>query len=137
MAITLLPYLSFSNNAKEAMEFYQSIFGGKLDMQTFKAFNASQDPSEDDKIMHASLEGDNGITFMAADTPNSMPYEEARSFSMSLSGDDHDTLSKFFEQLSHGGVITMPLDKAPWGDTFGMVRDKFGVTWMVNITNKD
>lgn len=73
MGTVLNPYLNFRDNAREAMEFYHSVFGGKLDMMTFKDYQASQDPSEDDKIMHSTLEA-NGMTFMAADTPNHMDY---------------------------------------------------------------
>ena len=135
MQKTLLnPYLSFKDNARQAMEFYKTVFGGKLVMQTFKEYHASQDPSEDNKIMHAMLEAENGITFMAADTPNSMEYSAESNISMSLSGDNQAELKSYFDKLSAGGAITMPLEKAPWGDTFGMCADKFGINWMVNIT---
>lgn len=133
MKTQLNPYLSFKDNAREAMEFYQTVFGGKLDLNTFKEFNASEDPSEDDKIMHSQLEADNGIVFMAADTPSSMEYKPGTTMSMSLSGDDEEELRGYWDKLAEGGTVTMPLEKAPWGDTFGMLKDKFGVDWMVNI----
>jgi PhnB protein len=132
----LNPYLNFRDNARTAMEFYKSVFGGKLDINTFKEFNASQDPSEDQKVMHSMLEADNGITFMAADTPNSMEYQPGTNISMSLSGDDEAELRGYFEKLSAGGTVVMPLEKAPWGDTFGMLTDKFGIQWMVNIAGQ-
>lgn len=134
MQAQLNPYISFKDNARAAMEFYQSVFGGKLDMNTFKEWHASDDPSEDDKIMHAMLVADNGITFMAADTPNSMEYQEGSNIGMSLSGEDEAQLRDYFEKLSAGGEIQQPLEKAPWGDSFGMLVDKFGIRWMVNIT---
>ena len=134
MPTKLNPYLSFLDNSRQAMEFYQTVFGGKLTMSTFKEFHASQDPLEDDKIMHSVLEADNGIYFMASDTPNRMEYREGTDMSMSLSGEDEAELRGYFEKLAAGGTITMPLEKAPWGDAFGMVKDKFGVDWMVNIT---
>ena len=134
METKLNPYLSFRDNARQAMEFYRSVFGGKLTMTMFKEFNASQDPGEDDKIMHAMLEAENGITFMAADTPNRMEYRPGANISMSLSGDNEKELTSYFEKLAAGGQITMPLEQAPWGDTFGMCADRFGVNWMVNIT---
>jgi PhnB protein len=130
----LNPYLNFKDKTREAMEFYRTVFGGKLTINTFKEFHASQDPSEDDKIMHSVLEAENGITFMAADTPNRMEYKPGTNYSMSLSGDDEAELKKYFEKLSAGGQITQPLVKATWGDTFGMVTDRFGVLWLVNIT---
>ena len=136
MQSKLNPYLSFKDNAREAMEFYRTVFGGKLTISTFKDFHASQDPSEDDKVMHSVLEADNGITFMASDTPDRMEYKPGTNFSMSLSGDNEAELKGYFEKLSDGGAITMPLEKAPWGDTFGMLIDKFGVSWLVNITGQ-
>jgi PhnB protein len=115
------------------MEFYQSVFGGKLTMSTFKEFHAAQDPAEGDKIMHAILEADNGITFMAADTPNSMEYKAGANYRMSLTGDNEAELRGYFEKLAVGGSVMMPLEKAPWGAMFGMLTDKFGVPWLVNV----
>jgi PhnB protein len=134
MPTKLNPYLNFRDNTREAMEFYKSVFGGKLTLSTFKEFGASQDPSEADKIMHSVLEADNGITFMAADTPNHMEYKPGTTFNMSLSGDNEAELRGYFEKLAADGSIAMPLEKAPWGDTFGMVVDKYGVQWLVNIS---
>ncbi len=136
MQTNLNPYLSFKDNAREAMEFYKSVFGGKLTISTFKEFHASQDPSEDNLIMHSVLEADNGITFMASDTPNRMEYRTGTNFSMSLSGDNEEELSAYYEKLVVGGKVTMALEKALWGDTFGMLVDKFGVAWLVNITGQ-
>jgi PhnB protein len=136
MQSKLNPYLSFKDNAREAMEFYRTVFGGKLTTSTFKEFHASQDPSEDELIMHSVLEADNGMTFMASDTPNRMEYKPGTNFSMSLSGDNEAELKDYFEKLSAGGNIIMPLEKAIWGDTFGMCTDKFGVPWLVNIAGQ-
>jgi len=74
--------------------------------------------------------------FMAADTPSEMEYHPGASISMSLSGDNERELRSYFEKLSTGGQIVMPLEKAPWGDAFGMFTDRFGVNWMVNITGQ-
>ncbi len=136
MQTKLNPYLSFRDNAREAMAFYQTVFGGKLTTATFKDFHASQDASEDDMIMHSELEAEDGLTFMASDTPGRMEYRAGTNFTMSLSGDNAAELRGYFEQLSAGGTITMPLEKAPWGDTFGMLTDKFGVAWLVNIAGQ-
>ncbi len=136
MGAKLNPYINFKNNARQAMEFYKSVFGGKLTMSTFKEYQASQDPSEDEKIMHAELIADNGLEFMASDTPNRMEYHPGSNFSMSLTGENEAELKGYFDKLSSGGMVTMPLEKAPWGDTFGMCTDKFGVSWMVNIAHQ-
>ena len=127
------PYLSFKDNTREAMEFYKSVFGGKLTISTFKDFGASQDPADDNKIMHSMLEAENGISFMAADTPTGMEYRPGTNMSMALSGDDESELTAYFEKLSQGGKVLEPLAKAPWGDSFGMIADKYGIVWMVNI----
>lgn len=136
MPSRLNPYISFKNNTREAMEFYKSVFGGKLAMSTFKEFHASEDPAEGNKIMHSVLEADNGITFMASDTPASMEYHGGANISLSLSGDDQTELRDYWDKLSEGGQIKMPLEKAPWGDTFGMLTDRFGINWLVNISPK-
>lgn len=134
MQTKLNPYLNFRDDTRAAMEFYKTVFGGKLAISTFKDYQASQDPSEDNKVMHATLEADNGITFMAADTPSRMEYKPGTNYSMSLTGDNEAELRGYFDKLAAGGNVTMPLVKAQWGDTFGMLTDKFGVSWLVNIT---
>jgi PhnB protein len=136
MQTKLNPYLSFQDNARQAMEFYQTVFGGKLTISTFKDFNASQNPSDDNKIMHAMLEVDNSITMMASDAPDCLEYQAGTNYSISLSGDNEAELRGYFEKLSAGGNITMPLEKAMWGDIFGMLTDKFGVSWLVNIAGQ-
>jgi PhnB protein len=130
----LNPYLSFEDTARSAMEFYQSVFGGELTASTFGELQASVDPDEQDKIMHAQLETPSGFTLMASDTPSHMDYTPGTNYSISLSGDEEAELRGYWDKLSDGGTVTMPLEPAPWGDTFGMCLDRFGVPWLVNIT---
>lgn len=130
---TLNPYLSFRGNAREAMGFYQSVFGGALDLSTFGEYQASEDPAEQDKIMHAMLTTENGMVLMGADAPSSMDYTPGNNISISLSGSDEAELRGYFDKLADGGTVVMQLDKAPWGDTFGMCKDRFGLDWLVNI----
>jgi PhnB protein len=136
MPAKLNPYINFKSNARAAMQFYQSVFGGELKMNTFKEYHASQSPAEDDLIMHAELDAGNGFIIMASDTPERMEYRPGNNITMSLSGDDEEQLTDSFQKLSAGGQITMPLEKAIWGDTFGMCNDQFGIGWLVNITAK-
>jgi PhnB protein len=133
MSTRLNPYLSFRDNARQAMEFYRSVFGGELVMNTFGEYHASEDPAEQDKIMHSQLESANGFTLMGADTPNGMEYKPGTNYAISLSGDEEATLRGYWEKLSAGGTVSMPLEKQMWGDVFGMCTDKFGTAWMVNI----
>lgn len=134
MATRLNPYLSFRDTAREAMEFYHSVFGGNLDQSTFADMHASEDPAEQDKIMHSQLMTDGGLTLMAADTPAGMDFVAGTNFAVSLSGEDEGELRGYWEKLTADGTVSLPLEKAPWGDSFGMCVDKYGVPWMVNIS---
>ncbi|WP_427017743.1 VOC family protein [Pseudarthrobacter sp. P1] len=133
MTTRLNPYLSFRTNAREAMEFYKSVFGGELAISTFADYHASEDPAEQDLVMHSQLESPSGLTLMGSDTPSSMSYNPGDNYSVSLSGEDEGELRGYWDKLADGGDVSMPLEKAPWGDTFGMCKDKFGVAWLVNI----
>lgn len=135
MAITLNPYVSFIDNAREAMTFYQSVFGGELTISTFGEMHASEDPAMVDLIMHSVLATGAGFTLMASDTSNRMPRDEGTEISISVSGaaEDDETLRRAWDALSDGAEITMPLETAMWGDTFGMLADKFGLHWMFSI----
>lgn len=135
MQSKLNPYLSFQGNAREVMEFYQSVFGGKLEMTTFKEGGVPSDQADENQLMHAMLVADNGITIMASDAPNTggNKYVAGTNISISLNGDNEEELSGYFAKLADGGTVAQPLTKAPWGDIFGMTTDKFGIFWMVNI----
>jgi len=132
VASRLNPYISFSDNARQAMEFYQRLFGGSLTLNTFGEFG-NDDPAVADKIMHAMLETDRGFTIMASDTPPGMPHNPGDNISISLSGDDAEDLHRYWDELSNGGTVTMPMAKQMWGDEFGSCIDQFGIPWLVNI----
>ena len=132
MASKLNPYLAFSNNAREAMEFYKAALGGELVVNTFGEYGA--DGPEADGVMHAQLETDAGFTLMASDMPpGSGETPAGGNVTVSLSGDDTDQLRGYWDKLSEGGTVTMPLEKQMWGDEFGQCVDRFGVGWLVNI----
>jgi PhnB protein len=132
MASRLNPYISFNGNARDAMEYYRSVFGGELNVSTFGEFGQPDGPGAD-KVMHAQLETPAGFTLMASDTPPGMDYTAPNStITVSLSGDDQD-LRGYWEKLADGGTVMMPLEKQMWGDEFGMCVDRFGTPWMVNI----
>jgi PhnB protein len=131
MASRLNPYISFGDNARQALEFYRDVFGGELTISTFGEFGQTGGPQEN-LVMHGQLETPQGFTLMAADTPPGMDRREGSAITVSLSGDDED-LRGFWEKLSNGGQVQMPLEKQMWGDEFGMLVDQFGVSWMVNI----
>jgi PhnB protein len=132
MTVRLNPYLGFKDTAREAMTFYQSVFGGELTLSTFGDFQATQDPADQDLVMHSQLEAPNGLVLMASDTPSHVEYKPQAGVSVSLSGDDEAILRGYWDALSEGGTVSVPFEKAPWGDTFGMCVDRFGTTWLVN-----
>jgi PhnB protein len=133
MATKLNPYLTFRGNTREAMEFYASVFGGELTISTFgEAGGMGLDESEQQNVMHSQLEAGPDLTLMGADVPAHM--ELSPNGSVSLSGDDEAQLRGWWEGLAAGGSVTVPLEKAPWGDTFGMLVDRFGVSWLVNVS---
>ncbi|MGW1033805.1 VOC family protein [Streptomyces antibioticus] len=132
MASRLNPYLSFSGDARQALEFYQEVFGGTLNLNTFGDFGQAGTPHAD-QIMHGMLETPGGFTLMGADTPPGMEQSAGDNFSVSLSGDDDAELRGWWEKLSAGGTVSVPLEKQMWGDVFGMCKDRFGIPWMVDI----
>jgi PhnB protein len=132
MSSRLNPYITFSHNARQAMKFYESVFGGALNMNTFGDYGDKDAPNADE-IMHAQLETDKGFMIMGSDMPPGMEVSSGNNMSVSLSGDDADELRGYWNKLSQGGTVTMPLEKQMWGDEFGMCVDQFGISWLVNI----
>ena len=132
MTSRLNPYLSFNGNAREAMEFYEHVFGGDLTINTFGEYGPPDAPGAD-QIMHAKLETDRGFTLMGSDAPPGMSRTVGDNITVSLSGDDADELRTYWAQLTDGGIVSVPLEKQMWGDEFGQCVDRFGVPWMVDI----
>jgi PhnB protein len=115
------------------MQYYQGVFGGELALNTFGEYGAA-DTTDADKIMHSKLETESGFTLMCADNPPGTELQTGNNMAVSLSGDDAAELRGYWEKLSDGGTVTMPLEKQMWGDEFGMCTDRFGVSWLVNIS---
>ena len=131
MTSRLNPYLMFAGNAREAMEFYRDVFGGDLVVNTFGEYGG--DDAIADKVMHAQLENERGFTLMASDPPPGMEPNQGDNIAISLSGEDGDELRGYWNGLTDGGTVTLPLEKQMWGDEFGQCVDRFGIRWMVNI----
>lgn len=137
MSIGMTPYLSFGDNAREAMEFYKNVFGGKLGFLTFAEGMGEKDPEQGRKIMHSSLFVERGIHLMGSDSaPGCDPTPNGTTALSSDGSSDQDAaaLHGWWDKLAESATITMPLEQAPWGDSFGQLTDRFGVEWMFNIT---
>lgn len=128
--ITVNPYIFFKGNASEAMDFYQSIFGGKLDKVPYGQMGYDAPEGLEGKLMHAYLGGE--VVLMASDTVEAS--DVAKKVSISISGDDETKLTEWFNRLSEDVEVIYPLKKEGWGDMFGSVIDKYGVEWMINIS---
>ena len=127
MAIQLTPYLNFAGNGREAMTYYQGVFGGDL-----KLFGFNDMPA--DGLMHGELTGD-GFTIMASDaTPGAEQTWGGTRVYCSFFGDDLPTMQGWFEALAADGSVGMPLEKQVWGDVYGLVKDKYGIEWMFNVS---
>jgi len=134
MSIALGPYLNFPQGVtREAMTFYQSVFGGKLDISTFGDYGMEGVPA--DGVMHAMLTADS-FSLMASDAmPGSEDQWGGTRIYLTFYGDDVDTLSGWFGKLADGGSVGTPLEKMVWGDTYGILKDKYGIEWMFNISD--
>lgn len=135
MASRLNPYLNVLDGlAREALEFYQSVLGGELSIMTFG--DMGTEGALATQVMHGQLETTAGYTLMVADAPPEMvQVTMGTNISVSLSGgpEDAEVLRGYFAGLAAGGTVPQPLEAAPWGDEFGMLVDKFGISWLVNI----
>jgi len=132
MPVVLNPYLTFPGTARDAMTFYQSVLGGELTISTFGEFGGEGDQA--DGVMHANLETPSGLVLMSSDTAPGMGegYTPGTHMSVSISGDD-EAIRGYWKGLSEGATVTMPMEKQMWGDEFGMLTDRFGIPWMINL----
>jgi len=142
MPTTVTPYLSFGGNTREAFAFYEKALGARIetmmsyaDMPASTAADAGcgDGPAPSgDGIMHARLAMPGGAMVFAGDTPPGVPYEGMRGVMLAIQYDTIDQAHGAFHALSQGGQVTMPLAPAFWAKTFGMLTDRFGVSWAVN-----
>lgn len=133
MASRLNPYISFVDNARAALAFYATVLGGTPALSTFGEYGQADTPFAD-LVMHGMLETPGGFTLMAADTPPGMARTSGDNVAISLFGTDAAELRGYWDKLSAGGTVTVPLEKQVWGDEFGMCTDQFGIGWLINIT---
>jgi PhnB protein len=136
------PYIHFNGNAEEAFTFYKSIFGGEFAMlmrfEDLQIPGGVSDDSESKKIMHIALPIGKHDILMGSDTPAALGVHnlnETRS-KISISAESKDEADQLFNGLSADGQVEMPIADSPWGSYFGMLRDKFGIEWMVDFDPK-
>lgn len=136
-------YLTFNGNCEEAFNFYQSVFGGEIPyMGRFKDMPPGEDsklnPGEENRIMHVSLPISKETMLMGSDTGGdwASSYSQGNNFAISITADSKQEADKLFKGLSAGGKVTMPPGKTFWSEYFGMLTDKFGISWMVSFDER-
>ncbi|MEU0552162.1 VOC family protein [Micromonospora sp. NPDC005979] len=134
MTARVSPYLSFAGNARDAMRFYQSVFGGDLQVATFGDLHGPTGTAVDDLVAHAMLQGASGIVLMGSDrTPGD--DRPGGTSSITLGGDDETEMTGYWERLSAEGAVTVPFAPSPWGARYGRCTDRFGTDWLVNLAS--
>lgn len=137
MSVTVVPHLNFRGEAREALEFYHSAFGGDVAVVTYKDAGNVQDPSEADQVMWGQVTAANGFRVMAYDVPSRMPWDQGENaFFVSLRGETSEEVTAFWEKLSEGAIIVQALEPAQWAPLYGMLKDRFGVVWAVDVVSQ-
>jgi len=132
MTVRLNPYLHFDTSARAALEFYQSVLGGSLEIMTFGDMGSTGPVPPPEGVMHGQLTTDDGMVLMASDGDPERPAEAGGQVSVSISGDEPGRIEGWFTALAEGGVVDVPFEKQMWGDHFGQVTDRFGIRWLLN-----
>ncbi|MET7597751.1 VOC family protein [Streptomyces sp. NPDC004082] len=134
MSVDTVTHLNFRGDAREALTFYQSVFGGDLALVTYKDAGNVQEPTEADQVMWGQVAAESGFHVMAYDVPSRMPWNQGENaFFVSLRSGTAEEAAAYWEKLSEGGTVLLPLDRAQWAPLYGMLRDRFGVTWVVDV----
>lgn len=134
MSVTTTTHLNFRGAAREALGFYQSVFGGRTAMVTYKDTGAVQNESEADWVMWGEVVGADGFHVMAYDVPSQLPWNQGENpFFVSVRGDDAEEISTLWGRLVEGSTVVRPLEPAQWAPLYGMLTDRFGVTWVLDV----
>jgi PhnB protein len=134
MSINTTPHLNFRGDAREALTFYQSVFGGDLMVVTYKDAHSVTDPAEADQVMWGQTVATSGFRVMAYDVPAARPWNPgADPFFVSVRSDSTDEIETIWEKLANGATVIVPLAKSGWAPIYGMLKDKFGVTWVLDV----
>ena len=134
MSITTTTHLNFRGDARAALELYRSAFGGEITAVTYTDAHNVQDPSEADQIMWGQVQGDNGIHVMAYDVPVRLPYDQGvNSVFVSVRSEDADEITAYWKGLSEGAEVVQDLAPAGWSPLYGMLKDRFGVVWVLDV----
>ncbi|QUC58695.1 VOC family protein [Streptomyces sp. A2-16] len=134
MSVTTTTHLNFRGDAREALDFYRSVFGGRTVVVTYKDAGAVGNEREADWVMWGEVVGDDGFHVMAYDVPSQLPWNLGENaFFVSVRGEDAEEISALWGRLAEGSTVVRPLESAPWAPLYGMLTDRFGVTWVLDV----
>lgn len=134
MTVKTVTHLNFRGDARAALSFYQSVFGGELMAMTYRDAGAVQNPAEADQIMWGQVASNDGFHIMAYDVPSRLDWNAGEiPFFVSVRGKEADAISRYWAALSDGATIIAPLAPAGWSPLYGMLKDRFGVTWVLDV----
>lgn len=134
MSVTTTTHLNFRGQAREALGFYHQVFGGEIAIVSYQDAGAAQDPAEAHQVMWGQVAAQNGFRVMAFDVPASRPWAPGENaVFVSVRGDDLDELTALWQLLADGAEVIQPLEPAQWSPLYGMLKDRFGTTWVLDI----
>lgn len=134
MTINTTTHLNFRGDARAALAFYQSVFGGDQMLISYADAHNVQEPSEADQIMWGQVAADNGFRIMAYEVPSATSWNAGEiPVFVSVRGEDADEITSYWEKLCEGSTIIQPLSPVGWAPLYGMVKDRFGVTWVLDV----
>ncbi|MEV0017170.1 VOC family protein [Streptomyces tendae] len=137
MTAQAVTHLNFRGDASEALTFYRSAFGGDLTLVTYKDAGNVQDPTAADQVMFGQVATADGLRVMAYDVPSDLPWNQGENaFFVSVRGETTDEITGYWERLAEGATVLRPLGAAQWAPLYGMLRDRFGVTWVLDVVSE-
>ncbi|MFW5418218.1 VOC family protein [Nocardiopsis sp. CNT-189] len=134
MSVSTVVHANFRGNAREALEFYRSVFGGEMAAITYRDAGSATDPAEADQVMWGQVASGAGFRLMAYDVPAHTPWDRGENaYFVSVRGESAEEIAGYWEGLSEGAAVVRPLEASPWAPLYGMLTDRFGVTWVLDV----
>ncbi|GAA0924217.1 VOC family protein [Virgisporangium ochraceum] len=134
MSISTTAHINLRGTAREALEFYRSVFGGDLVAATYADAGAAQDPAEADQIIWGQVTSPDGFRIMAFDVPAARPWNPGEhAYYVSVRGTDAGEVTAYWKKLSDGSTVLQDLAPSGWSPLYGMLTDRFGVTWVLDV----
>lgn len=134
MSVSTVTHINLRGDARAALKHYASVFGGDVTVVTYRDAHAVQDPAEADQVMWGQVVSADGFHVMAYDVPSSLPWEPGQNaYFVSVRSESAEEIAERWERLSADATVIVPLAPAGWAPLYGMLRDRFGVVWVLDV----